>query len=234
MRAVIFALASFFAPLVLLAASGDFYTLVSIPNINIDASSGTTLPKYINAVFTLVISVAAMLAVLRIVTGGFKYMTSEAAGSKGDAKEIIQGAVFGLILLLGSWLILNTVNPQILNLSALRFERLQTSGDAKKVLDEYNRKRDAYQAQLEEKGQQLLSGGTVLIDENAYGNERRDLGAVCKNGGGSFKTRQEYRCRNINGTETDWSGGQRCEFRGGQNTSFYSTIDERQMATCRM
>jgi len=123
------------------------------------------------------------------------------------------------------FLILNTINPQILDLAALRFERLQTSGDAKKVLDEYNRKRDAYQAQLEEKGQQLLSGGTVLIDENAYGNERRDLGAVCKNGGGKFGIRTEYQCRDSRSQKTDWYK-RPCTAEGSYNLPVYSSVTE--------
>lgn len=57
-----------------------------------------------------------MLAVFRIATGGFKYMTGEAVGEKGEARETIQGVAFGLILLLGSCLILYTINPHILNL----------------------------------------------------------------------------------------------------------------------
>ena len=90
----------------------------------------------------------------------------------GDAREIIQGAVFGLILLLGSWLILNTVNPQILDLATLRFERLQTSGEAKKVLDEYNRE----EAERKRRAQEFAQGTEVIrIGSNLY------LGGVIEN-----------------------------------------------------
>ena len=40
--------------------------------------------------------------------------------SKNDAKEIIKDAVLGLMLLLGMYIILYQINPDILELNALR------------------------------------------------------------------------------------------------------------------
>jgi len=136
-----------FAPPAAYGAEGDFVPLVAIPNVNYATRS---LGVYVNSAFNLIISLVAMLAVLRVITGGFKYMTTEAIGAKGDARETIQGAVFGLILLLGSWLILNTVNPQILDLSALQFESLQQEGDAKAFSDAQRAKREKAAQQARE------------------------------------------------------------------------------------
>lgn len=133
MRFIFFFLVLLLVPLSLYAAPGDFVPLVKIPGLA--TGSGTTLVEYVNAIFGLVIAIAAMLAVLRIVTGGFKYMTSEAIGEKGDARQTIQGAAFGLILLLGSWLILFTVNPNILDLSALQFNELGATEERQKEID---------------------------------------------------------------------------------------------------
>jgi phosphotransferase system glucose/maltose/N-acetylglucosamine-specific IIC component len=76
----------------------------------------------LNAVFNLVISVAAMLAVIMIIYHGIQYMTQEAVGEKKDAMLGIRSTIFGLILLLLSWVILHVIDPNITNLDALKSE----------------------------------------------------------------------------------------------------------------
>jgi membrane-bound lytic murein transglycosylase B len=49
-----------------------------------------------------------------IVMGGIEYMTTELISSKEAGKERIRNAIFGLLLALGAWTILNTINPNIL------------------------------------------------------------------------------------------------------------------------
>jgi len=79
-----------------------------------------SLSGFLSSLFTAAISVGAILAVLRIGYAGYLYMTTDAWGSKTHAKEVIGDVVLGLLLLLGTWLILNQINPQILNLNALQ------------------------------------------------------------------------------------------------------------------
>jgi len=149
-----------------------------------------------------------MLAVLRVITGGFKYMTTEAIGAKGDARETIQGAVFGLILLLGSWLILNTVNPQILDLSALQFESLQQEGDAKAFSEKARKER----AEAEERAREFAEGtGIVRIGGQGYvGSVNDDPDSLGRLEEDTFKSA----CR-ANGREWKkvYLGG--CEFNDG-------------------
>ena len=78
------------------------------------------LATFFNAFFKTALGVGAMLAVLRLGYAGFLYMTTDLPGSKGNAREIIQHTVEGLLLLLAIWLILNQINPNILNLDILR------------------------------------------------------------------------------------------------------------------
>lgn len=95
----------------------EFVTLVpSLPILG----NQTTVPQLLNALFGISIAVAAMLAVLMFVIGGFRYMASEAMGSKGDAKNQMQSAVLGLFLVLASILILNTINPNLTQLNIFR------------------------------------------------------------------------------------------------------------------
>lgn len=86
------------------------------PATNPNCQSGnTSLPQFIATVFTILFSLGALIAVGRLTAGGIMYMTSEIANKKTEAKRWIRSSIFGLLLLAGSWLILNTINPQLLN-----------------------------------------------------------------------------------------------------------------------
>lgn len=82
-----------------------------------------SLAQFFNTLFKTAIVVGAMLAVLRLGYAGFVYMTTDVMSQKQSARSIISNAVLGLILLLAVWLILNQINPDILNLDALRTVR---------------------------------------------------------------------------------------------------------------
>jgi hypothetical protein len=88
----------------------------------------TSLAGFFNAAFKTAIVIGAILAVLRLGYAGFVYITSDLPGAKGNAKDIIGHAVTGLLLLLAIWLILNQINPQILNLEILQGARSSNSG----------------------------------------------------------------------------------------------------------
>lgn len=93
-------------PSVGLAAA--YQSLISIPGT--DANS---FGSYINALYLLSISVAAILAVIKIIIGGVKYMLSDIVTNKSDAKNEIKGAVLGLLLIISAVLILEVINPNI-------------------------------------------------------------------------------------------------------------------------
>ncbi len=78
------------------------------------------IASFVNATFKAAIALGAMLAVLRIAYGGFVYMSTDIWPAKRKAKDILQDAILGLLLLLSLWLILNQINPQILNLNILQ------------------------------------------------------------------------------------------------------------------
>ncbi|HET8574792.1 MAG TPA: pilin [Candidatus Paceibacterota bacterium] len=72
------------------------------------------LATYLGGVYVLTIGFAGILAVLMIIIGGIEYIFSAIPSAKSDAKRRITGAVGGLILALLSWIILNTINPALL------------------------------------------------------------------------------------------------------------------------
>lgn len=73
------------------------------------------MEQYINALLVLAISIGALLAVIKIIFGGVKYMLSDVITDKGDAKKDIRGALLGLLIVLAAVLVLNTINPQLTN-----------------------------------------------------------------------------------------------------------------------
>lgn len=78
-----------------------------------DATGGGSFSAYVDFLYGLSIAIAALLAVIKIVVAGVKYMMSSLPGTKGSAKGEIQGALLGLLLILGAYLILNTINPAL-------------------------------------------------------------------------------------------------------------------------
>ncbi len=77
-------------------------------------STATTTGAFINSFYQIALAVAGLLALLMIVYGGIRYTVSAGnAGAQGDAKDIITSALWGVALLLASYVILNTINPRI-------------------------------------------------------------------------------------------------------------------------
>lgn len=91
--------------------------LAPLPGLDFLNLAGDNCPlgTYISTFFSLFLGVVGVLAFLMIVIGGIEYMTAEAISSKREGKERIQNAILGLLLALASWLILNTINPKLLD-----------------------------------------------------------------------------------------------------------------------
>src|SRR3989344_903497 len=82
-------------------------------------SGDNALASFFNKLFTFSLSIGAILAVVMIVWGGSLYMFKDSFAAKTNAKEKITNAVIGLLLLLGIYLILYQINPDILKLEIL-------------------------------------------------------------------------------------------------------------------
>ncbi len=94
------------------------YTFLSpLPELGttFDPTVPNNLGTYLNAIIPVFIGVCVILAVIMIVLGGLQYMTSELISGKEAGKERIRNAIFGLLLALGAWLLLYTINPKILD-----------------------------------------------------------------------------------------------------------------------
>ncbi len=82
-----------------------------------DAGCKTDLKTYLEGFFKLAIGLSAVAAVLMIVIGGFQYISTDAIMKKEEGRNRIQNAVYGLVLVIGAWLILATINPNLLRIN---------------------------------------------------------------------------------------------------------------------
>ena len=95
----------------------SYTTLAPIPNVgsSVSINGGSGLSSYLNNIYILGISLCTGLAVLMIVIGGIEYMGSGSWSGKDEGKERIKAALLGLLVALGSWVILNTLDTRFLN-----------------------------------------------------------------------------------------------------------------------
>lgn len=88
--------------------------LEPLPTGDLNAQNGTNFPAFVSGLFRVLISFGGLFAVVMLVVAGIGYMLSESALDIDKAKERAKAALWGLLLLTGSWLILNTINPRLL------------------------------------------------------------------------------------------------------------------------
>jgi lipoprotein-anchoring transpeptidase ErfK/SrfK len=96
---------------------GYYNLLTPLPGIKdgmVSTSGSGALGSYLNEMIKIFIGICAVLAMVMIVLGGLEYMTSELISSKENGKKKITGAIFGLIIALGSYALLYTINPDLL------------------------------------------------------------------------------------------------------------------------
>lgn len=97
------------------------------------------LGEYIRIFYEFFVTSAGVLAAAMIVIGGYKWITAMGNPSIiSGAKEIILSAIFGLLLALTSYLILNAINPSITSLKPLiipALDDLAVTGIAKTKCD---------------------------------------------------------------------------------------------------
>ena len=81
-----------------------------------NAEGKTNLGYYLTGMFKVGVAGAGVLAFLMIVWGGFTYLSTDAITGKEEGKAYIERAIGGLILALTSFIILNTINPDLVEL----------------------------------------------------------------------------------------------------------------------
>lgn len=71
--------------------------------------------EYLNALFGLIIGLSGAIAVVMITIAGIQYMASDVITKKSDAKKLIGDSLTGIALLLGAFILLRTINPNLVD-----------------------------------------------------------------------------------------------------------------------
>jgi len=113
----------FIIPVVVQAFLADpktYTPLMPIEGLTPAGNEPVNLTKYLNNLYVFTVSIAVVIAVLMITVGGFSYIVGASSGDKSEGKEKIKNAIFGLVLMLLSYLIVNTINKDALNFDFFR------------------------------------------------------------------------------------------------------------------
>lgn len=77
----------------------------------------TDVGQYILLIYKFLVGIAGVIAAALIVKGGFEYMIAGGSSERmTSAKNTVGAAVFGLLLVLASFTLLNTLNPDLVHL----------------------------------------------------------------------------------------------------------------------
>ena len=89
--------------------------------------SSPSLITYIRSIYLFALGAVGIAALGALVIGGFIYMSSDLIDTKSEAKKWIWGAISGLLLALAAYLILYTINPDLIRLKEPNLESQSTT-----------------------------------------------------------------------------------------------------------
>lgn len=114
MKRIIISLALTLLPL--LAGADPIKLNLTYPELpgGFKLEDATTLPQLVGWLYVFFVMISGLAAFVMIVWGGVQWMTSSGnTAATGDAKDKIQKALLGLLLVLASFLILQIINPEL-------------------------------------------------------------------------------------------------------------------------
>jgi len=86
----------------------------SIPGVGKPESTATPIVLYLKYIYNLAIALAGIILFVSLIRGGLLYFSSGGNPAKmKQAKERIQNSLLGILLIFSSYLILNTINPEL-------------------------------------------------------------------------------------------------------------------------
>ncbi len=88
-----------------------------VNGIDLAQAANQNFPTLVAYIFYLCLGIVGILGVAIIAYAGFEYLTSGGnPGRISEAKDRVRSAIIGIVLLLLSWIIIGTINPDLLNL----------------------------------------------------------------------------------------------------------------------
>ena len=111
----------------LLSFAAEYTPLVPGAFTGVGTQSSGNLGVFLGQAFNWAIAMAVVLALIMIIWGGIEYMTTDSWSGKDDGKTRIRNALWGLGLALISYLILYTINPNLVDFKGNKFLGTGTS-----------------------------------------------------------------------------------------------------------
>jgi hypothetical protein len=221
------------------AAEANFTPQVSIGD-GFEKGEATvpSIAKYIQAIYNYAIGIVGILAAVVLMFGGVRWMMAGGSPDKiGDAKAWIGASISGLILALASYMILNTINPDLVSFKEIAPPLISARGCCEKIKNGGICSSSTTEDQCESgwregdyicEDSKCLSADQIQIEKCAnkggqilLGNKSSDCGEKCKPknylySSFSYKSSYEYYCCICDPCET-LSDGTNCgESNGGK------------------
>ncbi len=92
---------------------------------NIPRTCVSSLGEYVKYIYQWFSGAVGILAAVMVLWGGFRWLTASGNTSRVDAaKETIYSAIIALVITLGSYVLLYTINPQLVNLQLYGVDKI--------------------------------------------------------------------------------------------------------------
>jgi len=152
-----------------------------IPGIATTPTSESSLAQYLAYLYYLVVDIVGVVAFIILIVGGIQYLTSAGSVNKAKAaRHRIIGGGAGLLIVLGAFMILRTINPQLVGLEPVKpiplhgvclYRFRGTEDEEMYCLDENTAKilpEDFYANEIEIEGPQSEFRTVFLFPEKNY------------------------------------------------------------------
>jgi len=75
---------------------------------------------YLKSIINFGFAIVGILALFMLIIGAYQYLMAAGSGNAADAKDTITSALLGLVLGLTAWIILNTINPDLVKMNPIK------------------------------------------------------------------------------------------------------------------
>lgn len=115
------------------AADVNFVPQVSIPGSNFQKGVTTTLEantgpiaRYISAIYNYGVGIVGIVAAMMLMIGGIIWLTAAGSSSKIEqGKSFIFSSLTGMALVLTAYILLNTINPELVNFKSIAIDSVK-------------------------------------------------------------------------------------------------------------
>lgn len=121
-------------------------------------STAQEFGRYLNLMFSLFIIIGGMFAVMTFVWGGITYMVSDIVDKKDFARKQMQRSIWGILILLGSYILLYTINPELIRLDRFNPTTINRPGSQPVTPSTSGRTTTATPQPTQQQRNDLLSG----------------------------------------------------------------------------